>query len=149
MTQDVAIVWNDTRTAADWQLGGAGMLTMARPIETAVIVSLFTDRRAGSDDQLVPGDTDRRGWWGEQLDGDVVGSRLWLLRRAKRLPETLKKAEDYIREALHWLIQDGLCASIDVSAEWLGAYRINATIVVHRTSGARETVVANWAWQGT
>ena len=149
MTQDVAIVWNAERTAADWRFEGAGLLAMARPIETAVIVSLFTDRRARGDDILVPGETDRRGWWGEQLDGEVVGSRLWLLRRAKRLPETLKKAEDYIREALAWMIEDELCASIDVSAEWLGDRRINATIVVHRTSGTRETVVANWAWQGT
>ncbi len=148
MTADIAVVWNDDRTAADWNLLGAGMLETAPPIHTAVYVSLFTDRRAGTDDQLVPGDTDRRGWWGEQLDGQPIGSRLWLLRRAKRLSGTLKLARDYIVEALEWMIEDSLVARVDVTTEWLGAFRINAAIILHRNDGTTETVTASWAWQG-
>jgi phage gp46-like protein len=147
MTADVAFLWNDTGTAADWQLLGAGMLASAPPIQTAVLVSLFTDNRAKPDDRLV-GDTDRRGWWGGQIDDQPIGSRLWLLRRAKRLPETLKLAQDYIREALAWLIEDGLAARVDVTASWLGASRINAIITLHRANGTNETVTADWAWQG-
>lgn len=83
-------------------LGDAGLLS-------AVIISLFTDRRARDDDPLpdervgVP--SDRRGWWGDYLDEDqpAVGSRLWLLWREKDLDVVVARAEEYAREALAWL----------------------------------------------
>ncbi|EHM03450.1 phage protein GP46 [Acetobacteraceae bacterium AT-5844] len=148
MTADIAIVWNSDLTGADWTLLPGGDLEQAPPLVTAVHVSLFTDARASDDDRLAPGETDRRGWWGDLLDDQPIGSRLWLLRRAKHLPETLRLAQDYIREALAWLIQDGIAASLDVTAVWQGPTRIAATITIHRATGGRETVTASWAWQG-
>jgi phage gp46-like protein len=148
VTGDIAIVWNSDRLGADWTLLPGGDLETAPPLVTAVYVSLFTDARARDDDRLAEGDTDRRGWWGNLLDDQPIGSRLWLLRRAKHLPETLRLARDYIREALSWLLADGIAASLDIAAEWQGASRIAATIVIHRAQGGRETVTASWAWQG-
>jgi phage gp46-like protein len=148
MTLEVAIAWRGEGTSADWTLTGGGTLATATPLETAILVSLFTDRRAGPDDRLVPGETDRRGWWGGQLEDEPIGSRLWLLRRAKRLPATLQLAKDYIREALAWLTDADIVASFDISAEWQGASRMNFTVVAHRQDGRRETVTASWAWQG-
>lgn len=67
------------------------------------------------------------------IAGDRIGSRLWLLKREKQLPETLRRAEDYAREALAWLVTDGLAASVTVAAEWaamgLLAMRINIDTV--------------------
>jgi phage gp46-like protein len=148
MSVDIAIVWNGDRNGADWTLLPGGDLATAPPLVTAVYVSLFTDRRAGPDDVLPPGQTDRRGWWGDLLDDQPIGSRLWLLRRAKHLPETLRLAQDYIREALAWLIADALVARIDITALWDGPSRIAATIVLHQVDGRQETVTAAWAWQG-
>lgn len=145
---DVALVWDAEGLQADWSVGAAGEVALAPPIETAVLVSLFTDARANDDDVLPPGQTDRRGWWGNLLDSQPIGSRLWLLRRAKREPETLRLARDYIREALAWLIEGGLVSRIDVATEWQTTTRIAATIVLHRADGARSTVTAAWAWQG-
>lgn len=147
MSQDVAIIWDSEAIAADWGLAGEGQLLLAPALQTAVMVSLFTDRRATDDDVLPPGETDRRGWWGEQLDGQPIGSRLWLLRRAKRMPETLRLARDYIREALAWLIDDALASRIDVETEWGAAGRLVARITIHRASGA-VSLTAEWAWQG-
>ena len=46
----------------------------------------------------------------------MIGSRLWLLRRSKLIEnETVRLAEEYIREALQWMIDDGLVLSIDVT----------------------------------
>lgn len=78
---------------------------------TAVIVSLFTDRRAAGDDplpELRPGvKSDRRGWWGEQLSQDdseePIGSRLWLLWREKDQASAVSRAQVYAEEALSWL----------------------------------------------
>jgi phage gp46-like protein len=147
MSGDIAISWSQDGSA-DWTLLAGGHLAEAPPLATAVYVSLFTDRRAGDDDKLAPGETDRRGWWGDLLDDQPIGSRLWLLRRAKHLPETLRLAQDYMREALAWLISDGIAARVEVAAAWQTTSRIAATITIQRLDGATETVRAAWAWQG-
>lgn len=145
---DVAIVWDAERSQGDWQLAGNGALLTAQALETAVMVSLFTDDRAEPDDRLAPGDTDRRGWWGNALGDDPIGSRLWLLRRARRLPETLNLARDYIREALAWLVADGIAAKVDVTTEWAARGRIGALIVISQADGSSAALRAEWAWEG-
>lgn len=89
-------------------------------LRSAVLISLFTDRRAGDDDTL-PDGTDRRGWWGDSYadtSGDQLGSRLWLLRRAKATAEVLQRARQYATEALQWLVEDAVVKSVDITAEW-------------------------------
>lgn len=88
-------------------------------LETAVILSLFTDARALDDDVLPPGQTDRRGWWGDAwpaAEGDRFGSRLWLLRSSKQLQQSLNLAQEYAEEALAWLIKDGVASLVEVDA---------------------------------
>lgn len=82
-------------------------------LRTAVIVSLFSDRRAEADDEIPDGSDDRRGWW-----FGTIGSRLWLLARAKEMPDTLARARAYAIEALQWLIDDGVATAVEVTAEW-------------------------------
>ena len=97
-------------------------------LETAVTISLFTDRRVTSE-QLAQGDTDRHGWWGDmfpEVSLDQIGSRLWTLRRAKRLTNTLRLAEDYSRESLNWLIEDGIADIINITA----SYDINKFLIL-------------------
>src|SRR5262245_56514416 len=79
-----------TEPNADWVfLQPPGVLDEDQELATLVMVALGTDALAGADDAL-PGldETDRRGWWGdtdaeEIWDGWPVGSKLWLLQRAK------------------------------------------------------------------
>lgn len=88
----------------------------ANPIDAAILLSLFCDARALPQDLQ----DDPRGWWGDVLNtqnGDRWGGKLWLLAsRAKNVPETLRLAEDYTREALQWLLDDQVASSIDVTA---------------------------------
>jgi phage gp46-like protein len=123
---DLALVWSNELGSADLSLeldvGGLAMdLTTDRGLTTAVLLSLFLDRRAETDDKPPSGDsTDRRGWWGDQfaeVEGDKIGSRLWLLDRSKRTNETALRAEEYVREALAWMIEDRVVSSIDVTIE--------------------------------
>lgn len=97
-------------------------------LETAVILSLFTDRRAAEDDALPDGSDDRRGWWGDaypDVDGDLIGSRLWLLFREKDMQSAVNRAREYTEEALEWLLEDGIARRVEVVAGW-----------IDRTSGA-------------
>lgn len=94
-------------------------------LETAVVLSLFTDRRALPGDPLpqgaqLGGTPDRRGWWGDSyadVRGDRIGSRLWLLRREKQLPSVLARAREYALEALQWMVDDGIARAVNVTAE--------------------------------
>lgn len=97
-----------------------GSLDEDHSLETAVILSLFTDRRADADDILPEGGGDRRGVWSDTfatIDGDLQGSKLWLLSREKQLPDVANRARQYAEEALVWLIEDGIAAEINVTAE--------------------------------
>ncbi len=114
-------------------------------LKTAVIVSLFTDRRAEPDDEIPDGTEDRRGWWGDiypEHDGDLIGSRLWLLDREKQLPSVLRRAETYAAEALQWLIDDGVAQTVDVSAKNPSDGVLALEIRIQETSGRVTTYTA-------
>lgn len=91
-------------------------------LESAIIMSLFTDRRANVDDDI-PDGGGRRGWFGDTfppVENDRIGSRLWLLSREKSTTQTLNRARDYCYEALQWLIDDGVCDALTVDVEFQG-----------------------------
>lgn len=119
---DLLLTWSNETGDADLSLIDLDAdLSTDQGITTAVLLSLFTDRRAEPDDQPPSGDArDRRGWWADQfaeIEGDRIGSRLWLLDRSKRSNETLLRAKEYVREALAWMVEDRVVASVDVVVE--------------------------------
>lgn len=112
-------------------------LQTAEPLVRAVYISLFTWRRAEPDDDL-PG-SERMGWWGDSFSavpGDRIGSRLWLLARAKLLPDTPAKAREYALEALQWLIDDGVAAKVEVEAERQGLDMLALRVVVYKAGAS-------------
>lgn len=115
---DIKTVFLDMSRGADYALDALG-LTEDDGLETAVIISLFTDRRANADDTIPDGSTDRRGWWADafnDVENDKIGSRLWLLSREKQLSAVLVRAREYALEALQWLVDDGVAQAVDVVA---------------------------------
>lgn len=99
----------------------------------AVIISLFTWRRANTDDDLPA--SNKYGWWGDtypQEINDRIGSRLWLLSRAKLTNETVLKAKEYAEESLQWLIDDGAAADVQVQTERQGLDRLALGIKIIR-----------------
>lgn len=149
---DIALIWNDETNLGDILTTGAD-LQSDEGLQTAVIVSLFTDRRASDDDALPAGETNRRGWWGDvapEVEGDVTGSKLWLLFREKRLPDVIARAQEYARESLQWLIDDKVASRVDVTAEALrvGEGDVLAIQVdVYRPRGEPVRFRYNYAWQ--
>lgn len=104
-------------------------------LETAVILSLFTDARASDDDPLPFGESDRRGWWADafpSVDRDRIGSRLWLLRREKQTQDTLNRAREYAEEALAWLIADGVARSVEVESFIVRNGVLGLSVVIQR-----------------
>ena len=121
---DLAIAGNDLRTV--------------QGLSTAILISLFTDRRAEDDDELPLGTTDRRGWWGDafaEISGDRIGSRLWLLRREKQTQQTLNRAKEYAHEALAWLVEDGVATSLQIDASNAGNAILSLAISITLPDG--------------
>ncbi len=104
----------------------------------AVVISLFTWRRAAPDDPV--DDEERFGWWGDSYPSvadDRIGSRLWLLRRVKLTAGTQRDAEFYANEALQWLLDDGQVLEVDVLTERVDSSRLNLRVMLIIPGGTR------------
>lgn len=114
----------------------------------AVIISLYTWRRAATDDPV--DDEELFGWWGDSypaIADDRIGSRLWLLRRVKLTAQTQRDAEFYAREALQWLLDDGQVIGLEVSSEQVDLNRLNLLTTLTVPSGARLNINPSSVWQ--
>ena len=116
---DLALTWNNRLGSGDLCVVGADLLA-DDTLETAIVISLFTDARI-REDELPPGHTWRRGWWGDAVEDepDITGSKLWTLRREKATQEILVRARGYIREALQWMIRDGVAVSLNIQTDYV------------------------------
>lgn len=143
----LSLGWNPDTLSADLAAGAEAGGDLAG-LASAVIVSLFTDRLAEADDTLPAGDGDRRGWWGDALaaDGDRIGSRLWLLNREKQRRSVLGRAEDYCREALQWLIDDGIAEAVDIEVAFIRRGVLGIAVTVHRPAADPATFRYDYVW---
>lgn len=143
------LTWNNDTLDADISLAANGDLTLEEGLETMAIVCLFTDRRANDDDVLPdynspedPGSGDKRGWLGDHYARPIVeamladatkgvltlppvsrlGSRLWLLERAKATSGTLNRAIFYATEGLQPFIDYKIASAVEVQARYLNRY---------------------------
>jgi len=122
------LLFSGNEVQSDLQVGTSGLLRDAS-LETAVIISLFSDARAANDDLLPDGRkgndyrADRKGWAGDAIAvvaGDALGSKLWLLSREKQTEETRRRAETMAKDSLLWLLEDGQATDIKIVASWIG-----------------------------
>jgi phage gp46-like protein len=136
---DIQTLWNTANMRGDWAVAN-GALVSGADVETAVLISLFTDRLALASDEIPDapqlGAPDRRGWWGDQDTNHLIGSRLWLLNRVKGPLNVTKRAQDYAREALQWMLDDGVVAKFDIQATWVPGNRLNLIVTAHRKDGS-------------
>jgi phage gp46-like protein len=119
-------------------------------LETAVIISLFTDRRASAE-QIPPEyeQDDLRGYWGDIINAsatDQTGSLLWLLAREKQVPQTLSRAEQYCRDALAWMIDDVVATRIEVVASYFSRGVMLLGTDIYRPDGSVVRYRYNFEW---
>lgn len=122
-------------------------MAVRQALPRAVIISLFTWGRARPDDDL-PG-AERMGWWGDSyalVEGDRIGSRLWLLARAKITAQTPAVAKRYAEEALAWLVTDGVASVVNVQAERQGLSQIAIGCQIVRGAGPNLDIRFNNVW---
>jgi phage gp46-like protein len=120
----------------------------ADPLETAAIISLFTNRRALDADKIPVG-VDRQGWWADpyrdQDDQDSsIGSRLWVLEGAPDIDATIQKAKEYCSEAFAWWLRDGVASSVSVDAKRLAPGILGISVEITKPNETSPRKLGPW-----
>ena len=139
------MIFNDMSVYYD---GMKGDVFSEHALNRAVVISLFTWRRANPDDKV---DDTRMGFWGDSVEppvaNDKIGSRLWLLRREKLVNSTFNRAREYAQEALQWMIDQSIATRIDVVAERHGVNGLAMQCTVYRSTGAVVDIRFDKTWE--
>lgn len=149
MTYNDLSVERDNEGIYDLVIEG-GDLKKTGGMHSAIFTSLFTDRRANPDEVANP--MKRRGWCGTQNTPGRQGNKgsgLWFYMQSRltELEETGVKRE--CRQALAWLITDGLAKSVTVQTKKNPANRsLDLTIKIVAVDGGEVTASYN-LWSET
>lgn len=149
---DIALLWSNDSFSGDIALN-AGRLVTDDGLRTAILISLFTDARAGDDDRLPDDGADRRGWWGNAYKPsddapEELGSKLWLLSREKLTAATVERARTYAADALAWLQRAGIVSSLTVRATAIGHQMLAIAVEVVRPEGPARDVY-DFVWEAS
>jgi len=118
-------------------------------LETAALISLFSDKRVRFQD-LPPGENDQHGWWADLVSeplSDEIGSKLWtLLRDGKVIDITVIEMESILLDAFNWMLDDGLATKIVVDAGRVGQNEISGTVDITKPDG--DNIPLKFVWDG-
>jgi len=126
-----------------------GDLAKEDGFDTAINLSLFTDKRASEDRISDP--SKRRGWLGNvasPVEGRQLGSLLWLINQRKLIPETRNDAISYCTDALNWIVEDGFAKSVTTTGEIIPRLGIELKITIVPNTGD-ELVYYRRLWELT
>jgi phage gp46-like protein len=148
---DISIVWDPVTGTGDFAMSGSGLL-LGNDLQTAVIISLFTDGQADPGDIVY--DTDPRGWWADTyaaledpaltpLPDDRTGSKLWQVFVRPRNQDTLNWLQDEVGKSLAWMLTDGVASSIEVQPLFTTSGGVGAIVTI--TANGVPTVY-DFAW---
>jgi phage gp46-like protein len=136
---DIRIIWDPATGTGDFAMDGADLAT-GHELETAVLISLFTEAEADPGD-IVPDTIDRRGWWADTyaaledptlptIGNDRIGSKLWQVFVRPRNQDTLNWLRDAATKALGWMLTDGVASAIDVEPLFINAGGVGLIITI-------------------
>lgn len=108
------------------------------PLETAILIALFTDAPADEAELRYEHRGDFRGFPGDGIEGRSIGSKLWLYRRSQLTDQVALTVKAEIIRALQIIIDEGAVARIDVQVEAVKAEnRCDVQIEVFGRDGGR------------
>ena len=145
MTTDAVLTIDPQTGLYDFSIGPDGDILTEDFFDTAILYSLFGERRASSDEMVEP--QQRRGWIGNSADFEN-GSKLWLLRQARLTRENLNRIQDEAAKSLAWLVSDGYAASIDNPVASVSNGNVTLNVTIRRS---RDKVIRKFytLWENT
>lgn len=144
---DITLTWNPATGTADITIVGPS-LQLGNDLETAVLVSLWSEQTADPGDVLpVNTSNDPRGWWADAYNTpDQIGSKLWQIFNRIRNQSTLNDAQDFAQKALQWLIDDGVASAVSVTPSFYGSAGIGLVATITQPSGT--VTQFSYVWSG-
>lgn len=120
-------------------------------LETAILCSLFSDRRAEPDEVADP--WKRRGWIGNLIadtPNDNYGSGLWLYEQRRATEDVRAALRLEVIQCLSWLVDEGLAVAIDALIAYEPAKRrvIITVQLTDRLGGNTQHSYALWSRTG-
>lgn len=143
---DIALLFEQGQPFADIQISPPS-LEVDKDLQSAVVISLFCNRLAQSGDKI-DGDN-RHGWWGDSyatVNGSLIGSRLWLLKRSVATQETANLAKQYCLEALQWLVEDQVADSIQVETAIIGQFSLGIGVTINKPNATSANFKFQYVW---
>jgi len=134
----------DNRTQMADLVRDGGNLSQEDALYTAVFISLFSDARI-EPAEVGPSEVSGGGWWGDahaEVPGDLFGSKLWRHRRSPASTDTLREVQEDAKDALAWMLEDGIAESISTGARWLARGVGLLTTEIAKPDGS----VDKWDW---
>ena len=129
------IVWSGT--VGDFADDPVRGLKSDSPLETAIVIALFTDAPADEAALRYEHAGDFRGFPGDGIDGEATGSTLWIYRRRELSDIVAMEVKAEIERALSGLIDQQAVAKIVVStAADKPAGKIAASIDIFARDGS-------------
>jgi len=117
-------------------------------LETAIVITLFTDQRADPNVDTLPDNTqDYRGWWGDQFDKFSLGSKAWLLYRSKTINDIENEVSRSFTDALQWMVSDGAVKSINASTVRSDMDTLLITVTVEEPDGQQRFYKYSFNWE--
>lgn len=142
---DILLRWDNSIAHADINMSGPS-LELGHDLETAMLISLFSDATADPGDLLPPDmSKDPRGWWADLYNGSKIGSKLWQVPGRVRNQDTLNFAKDTAQKALQWLIDDGVAAAVSVTPKFYGSGGLRLDIAITEPSGIVTPFTYAWS----
>lgn len=125
-----------------------GDLKADNGLETACLISLYSDRRV-TKEELPGAETDQRGWFADRIAEpieDKIGSILWLYDRGKITEEAAVKIESGVRDSLQWLLDDGIAKALEVSSSVVESERVVTVVSIYKPDG--DSIPFKFIWDG-
>jgi len=135
---DIRIVWDPATGTGDLNMLSSG-LELGSDLETASLISMFTDARSDTGDIVY--DTDPRGWWADTyaaledpaltvIPDDRIGSKIWQAFARPRTQDTLNWLRDEAIRCHGWLVTDGVASSVDATTFFTSQGGIGAIVTI-------------------
>lgn len=131
----------------DIQISSAGDILTVDAFDTAIIVSLLSDRRANQSEVATA--HLRRGWIGnERTPGIEMGSKIWLYEQSRLTRSVLNGVTDAASQALNWLVEQGYADRIESVETFATAFGMRLEAVIRRPNSEVEKRFFE-LWQNT
>ena len=132
---------------SDIYSSGFGMcdisFTEGTTLQSVVLMSLLSWRKCSVSE--LDSDSNRYGYWID-TPSNRFGCRLWTLRRSKLTANTVILVKQFIKEALEWMMDEGICSAIEVRATQTSD-RIMANVTIIKNTGDTESVTFDDLWK--